>query len=159
MYLRKEFGKRIEKKREEIASLEKQLAEAKSYLLALEDSMRLVSKVGETDAGSALALRPGSDLAKAREYLQHVGKPEHVNKIVVGIGKELNKGNRLSLGGSLSGYVRKGLIFTRPAPNTFGLVEFEEKNGGNEPPAEFGGLEEDAELAEGEEGKENKEGA
>jgi hypothetical protein len=156
MYLRKEFEKRIEKKREEIAVLERQLAEARAYLLALEDSMRLVSRVGETDAGNTLALRPGSDLAKAREYLQKIGKKEHVNKIVEGIGKELTKANRLSLGGSLSGYARKGLIFTRPAPNTFGLVEFEENNGGNEPPAEFGGLEEDGELAEEENGKEDK---
>ncbi len=121
--------------------------------------MRLISKVGEADGGNGLALRPGSDLAKARELLQRVGQQLHVNEIVKGIGKELTRANRLSLGGSLSGYVRKGLIFNRPAPNSFGLLEFEDKNGANEPPAEFGGLEEEGEFVQGEEGKGGKERA
>lgn len=47
----------------------------------------------------------------------------------------------ISLASSLAAYVRKGEIFTRPAPNTFGLVELghktiiEEEAG---PPAGFG---------------------
>jgi hypothetical protein len=139
MYLRKEFEKRIERKREEIAVLEKQLSEAKAYLMALEDSVKLVSKAGENEDGNTVNLRPGSDLAKAREFLQGVGKPAHLSKIVEGIGKELNKANRVSLSGSISGYVRKGVIFTRPAPNTFGLVEFEVEA---EPPPGFGGVKE-----------------
>ena len=75
---------------------------------------------------------------QAREYLLKAGKPMHLSKIVEGIGKEPSKENRLSLGGSLSGYVRKGQIFTRPAPNTFGLVEFGDEDGTKEPPPEFG---------------------
>jgi hypothetical protein len=128
MFLRKEFEKRMEKKREEIASLEKQLSEAKSYLLALQDSMKLVCRVGDNDNAEA-ALRPGTDLDKAREFLRKSGKAMHVSKIIEGTGKELSKANRVSLSGSLGNYVRKGLIFTRPAPNTFGLVEFEENDG------------------------------
>jgi hypothetical protein len=31
--------------------------------------------------------------------------------------------NRSALSGSIAAYVRKGEIFTRPAPNTFGLLE------------------------------------
>ncbi len=128
MFLRKEFEKRIERKLEEIAALEKQLAEARSYLLALEDSMKILSRAGDAAGGEAV-LRPGTDLAKARDYLRKVGKAVHVTKIIEGIGKEVNKETRVSLSGSLSNYVRKGLIFTRPAPNTFGLVEFGESEG------------------------------
>lgn len=128
MFLRKEFEKRMEKKREEIAMLESQLSQARSYLLALEDSMKLLSRVGDNGNAEA-ALRPGTDLDKAREFLRDAGKAMHVSKIILGIGKELNKANRVSVSGSLGNYVRKGLIFTRPAPNTFGLVEFEGNDG------------------------------
>jgi hypothetical protein len=143
MFLRKEFEKRMEKKREEIAMLESQLSQARSYLLALEDSMKLLSRVGANGNAEA-ALRPGTDLDKAREFLRDAGKAMHVSKIILGIGKELNKANRVSVSGSLGNYVRKGLIFTRPAPNTFGLVEFEGNDGTgdaesfDDPPEGFG---------------------
>ena len=88
MYLRKEFEKRMEKKREEIAALETQLSQAKAYLMALEDSMKLLSRVGDNDNAEA-ALRPGTDLDKAREFLRKAGKAMHVGKIIEGIGKEL----------------------------------------------------------------------
>jgi len=143
MFLRKEFEKRMEKKREEIAILESQLSQARSYLLALEDSMKLLSRVGDNGNAEA-ALRPGTDLDKAREFLRDAGKSMHVSKIILGIGKELNKANRVSVSGSLGNYVRRGLIFTRPAPNTFGLLEFEGNDGtgdadaSDEPPEGFG---------------------
>src|ERR1019366_5555060 len=143
MFLRKEFEKRMEKKREEIALLESQLSQARSYLMALEDSMKLLSRVGDS-ANSEAALRPGTDLDKAREFLRDARKAMHVSKIILGIGRELNKANRVSLSGSLGNYVRRGLIFTRPAPNTFGLVEFEGNDGTgdsdapDDPPEGFG---------------------
>src|SRR5438552_1578945 len=100
MFLRREFEKRIEKKREEIAALEKQLAEARSYLLALEDSMKLLSRAGDSD-GVEVNLRPGTDLAKARDFLKKSGKPMHVTKIIEGIDKQVNKETRVSVSGSL----------------------------------------------------------
>jgi hypothetical protein len=153
MFLRKEFEKRMEKKREEIALLESQLSQARSYLMALEDSMKLLSRVGDS-ANSEAALRPGTDLDKAREFLRDAGKAMHVSKIILGIGRELNKANRVSLSGSLGNYVRRGLIFTRPAPNTFGLVEFEgndspgDADAPDDPPEGFGedGNEEEDEV-------------
>src|ERR1017187_1762862 len=108
MFIRREFERRMEKKREEIAALERQLSEARSYLLALEDSMKLLSRAGDNDNGEA-ALRSGTDLDKAREFLRKSGKAMHVSKIIEGIGKELNKASRVSVSGSLSNYVRKGL--------------------------------------------------
>ena len=51
-----------------------------------------------------------------------------IEALLEAAGKEPTKANRVSLVGSLGGYVRKGKIFTRPAPSVFGLVELEEKS-------------------------------
>ena len=64
-------------------------------------------------------------MRKARPTgIKAAGKPLHINEILNVLKLEPNKKNRLSLSGSLSGYARRGEVFTRPAPNTFGLVEF-----------------------------------
>ena len=124
MQLQREIDRRIDKKRLEILELEKQLGEAKAYLLALLDTAKWLPKSGDKE----VTLRPGSDLARARDFIKVHGRPQHVTDILKGLGKEVNKPNRISLSGSLSGYARKGAIFTKPAPNTFGLIELE--NGG-----------------------------
>jgi hypothetical protein len=138
MFLKKKFEERIEKKQEEISSLERQLGEARAYLTALQDSMKLFPK--ENDASApAPVLRAGTDVAKAQAVLINSGKPMHVNELLKGIGKEVTKAARVSLAGSLGGYVRRGAIFTKPQPNTFGLIEFElHQNGDAAPPADFG---------------------
>jgi hypothetical protein len=137
MVIRIKLAEKIEKKREEIAALEKLLGEAKSYLLALQDTMKMMPKTEDAEA-AALSLRPGTDVAKAYETLKSAGKPLHVNDIVKRIGKEATKQNRVSMSGSLGGYARRNYIFTRPAPNTFGLVELESSNPSEEPPEDFG---------------------
>lgn len=137
MIVRKKLEEKIQRKREDIAILERQLGEAKSYLLALQDTLKMMPKAGDAEI-AAQALRPGTDVAKAYEILKATGKPLHVNEIVKRMGKETNKENRISVSGSLSGYARRNYIFTRPAPNTFGLVEFESNNKSEEPPEDFG---------------------
>ncbi len=52
----------------------------------------------------------------------------HIGALVTAIGIENTKNARVSLVGSLGAYVRKGLVFTRPAPNTFGLVGMKAAN-------------------------------
>jgi len=121
MGLRQEFDKRIKKKEQELAELRDQVARAESYLQALNDSMRLLPK----DDPQAPTLRPNSELAKARDALKAEGQPLHITKILEAIGKPVTKATRVSLSGSLSAYARRGEIFTRPLPNTFGLKEFE----------------------------------
>ena len=46
----------------------------------------------------------------------------------------------MSLASSLAAYVRRGEIFSRPAPNTFGLLELGHLGGeeAEEPPSGFG---------------------
>jgi hypothetical protein len=136
MIIRRKIEEKMQKKREEIAVLEQQLGEAKSYLLALQDTLKMVPKSGESEL-AAQSLRPGSEVSKAYEILKTNGSPLHVNELVKRLGKETNKQNRVSLSGSLSGYARRNYIFSRPAPNTFGLIEFDSIKT-EEPPEDFG---------------------
>jgi hypothetical protein len=65
----------------------------------------------------------------------------HINEILKALGSPVDSKHKLSLGGSLANYVRKGQIFTRPAPNTFGLLEMnrkEESKLEDEIPEDFG---------------------
>jgi len=43
--------------------------------------------------------------------------------------KQEIKNKKVSLSGSLSSYVRKQAIFTKPKPNTFGLIKTDEDGG------------------------------
>ena len=121
MQIQREIERRIEKKRQEIEELRQQLSTAETYLGALQDTLKLLPKDGDKE----IVLRAGSDLAQARDFIKSKGEPQHVTDILKGINKEVNKPNKISLSGSLGGYVRRGIIFTKPAPNTFGLIEFE----------------------------------
>ncbi len=135
MGLREEFQKRIEKKQQEIQELELKLKEANSYMQALLDSIKLLPR-DSNGASVKQILRPGTTLAKARDAIKKAGKPLHVSEILKLLDKPLDKKNRVSLSGSLSGYVRRGEVFTRPAPNTFGLIELEEQKNNNPEPDE-----------------------
>ena len=130
MGIREEFQKRIEKKQQEIRDLESKIKEANSYLQALLDSMKWLPRE-ESAFGGTQMLRPGTTLAKAQEAIKKAGHPMHVADILKAIGKPSDKKSRVSLGGSLSGYVRRKEIFTRPAPNTFGLIEIENSANGS----------------------------
>lgn len=126
MSTRKKFEERIKRKEAEIQELEMQVREGRAYVQALQEAMKLLPRegpAGGTDSEEDV-LRAGSAVAMARSALQQLGRPLHLLDILTAIGKEPNSANRASLGGSLSAYVRKGEIFTRPAPNTFGLVGF-----------------------------------
>lgn len=121
MHIQRELERMADKKRQELATLQRMTRDAEMYLSALEDALKKCPKEG----AAAPVLRPESDLARARDFIRLKGTPQHVSEILKGINKEPNKANRVSLSGSLGGYVRKGHIFTKPAPNTFGLIELE----------------------------------
>ncbi|HTA29138.1 MAG TPA: HTH domain-containing protein [Candidatus Cybelea sp.] len=140
MEIKKELDKKIERKKEDIRALTVQLAEANSYLEALEDMRKMLPRDAHSEA--EINLRAGSDLAKVREVLKKNGKPMHVEELLKNLGKPVAKNSKTSLSGSLASYVREHKIFTRPAPNTFGLVEFAEAQI-NEPPDGFGELGDD----------------
>jgi hypothetical protein len=136
---RRQIEAMIKKKEQEIQELEAQIKESKIYLQALQDVLKRFPREPGGDIGANATLRPGSMVGQARGSILKLGKPLHVDQILKDQGKELTRENRTALGGSLSAYVRKGIIFTRVAPNTFGLVEMGGRPAPDlEPPAGFG---------------------
>lgn len=137
----------IKKKLAELASLEERLRSTKIYIRALEDVLRQVardkssSRPLATQSESEVALRAGSSVARAREVILSRGSPIHIDDLSDALGRERTREARASLTGSLSAYVRRGEVFTRPAPSTYGLVElshFDAPRGATEPPHGFG---------------------
>ena len=139
---RRKIEDKLRKKEQEIQSLESQIKDARIYIQALQDVLKMLPRENnQGDSGATAAtLRPGSGVAQAREVILKEGKPLHILDILKGMGKEPTREARISLGGSLAAYVRQGAIFTRPAPNTFGLIELGHNTDGTErePPADFG---------------------
>jgi hypothetical protein len=124
MGIRENFQKLIDKKQQEITQLELQAREARAYIQALQDSMKFLPREGSPIISSEHSLRPDSALARAREAIKTAGTALPIAEILKAIGKPQDKKNRVSLAGTLSSYVRAGKVFTKTAPNTFGLLEF-----------------------------------
>jgi hypothetical protein len=122
MGARESLQKLADKKDCEINSLKLQLAQAEAYSQAIQDSIKVLPKE-PLNAGAEPELRQGTLLAQARDILRTEGKPLHVNEILKRMGKEVDKGNRISLSGSLAAYVRKRTIFKKTGPNIFALME------------------------------------
>jgi hypothetical protein len=143
---RRKIEDKLRRKEQEIAALEDQIKEAKVYVGALQDVLKLLPRDSDTEANPDTILRAGSLVAQARNVIRARGMPVHVDEILRIIGRDVNRENKAALSGSLAAYVRRGEIFTRPAPNTYGLVELEpppvppapRPPPANEPPANFG---------------------
>lgn len=139
MNIREQFQRLIDRKLLEIKDLEMDLEKAKTYVVALQDSMKLLPR--DSSGASEANLRPGTALAKTRDVLRKHGSAMHINEILKALSLPADSKHRLSLGGSLANYVRRGQIFMRPAPNTFGLLEVNRKGDSkieDEIPEDFG---------------------
>lgn len=119
---REQIEKLIEKKQEENRDLEVRIRENLGFISGLQESLRLLPKESEPNA-PARVLRPGSEVAKAREAILKAGRALHIDEILAALGKPVERNARSSLASSISAYVRNGEIFTRPQANTFGLLE------------------------------------
>jgi hypothetical protein len=129
MGARENLQRLADQKQQEIRELEAQLERSKIYLQAIQDSIRaLPREVPTNGSGADVDLRPGTILAKARDAIRAEGKPLHLNELLARMERPSDKQSRVSLAGSIGWYVRKGQIFTRPAPNTFGLIEMGHAN-------------------------------
>ncbi|HZZ68054.1 MAG TPA: hypothetical protein VFE18_07755 [Phenylobacterium sp.] len=131
---------RLRKKEQEIHTLEAKLASARIYVQALQDILKMLDKVGD-DSPVESVLRPGSTVSQARDVILERGKPVHIIELLEALGKDTNRDSRASLTSSLAAYVRKSEVFTRPAPNTFGLIELGHQtvdDDDDEPPPSFG---------------------
>ena len=134
---------KLQKKEAEIQSLEEKLRTARIYVQALNDVLNVFPRA-PADQTIDSVLRPGSSVALVREVIIRARKPVHISDLLGALGKGVTKEGRASLASSLAAYVRRGEIFTRPAPNTFGLVELGHTPDAipavAEPPAGFGQL-------------------
>ena len=125
MGYRENLSRLIEKKEQELSNLEMAAAHLRAYIEGLNDALKALPK--ESAGGPQErphVLRPNSALAKAREALVRAKQPLYIDDLLLAVGKEVTPENRVSLAGTLSSYVRGGKVFTKTAPNTFGLVEF-----------------------------------
>jgi hypothetical protein len=141
---RRRIEERIKRKEAEIQALETQIKDARTYIQALQDVLKMFPREEADSLDPSSVLRPGSLVAQARDVLIEVGRPLHVDDILQRIGKDITRSNKTGLSGSIAAYVRRREIFTRPAPNTFGLIELQETQGNHtkvsshEPPPDFG---------------------
>lgn len=135
MGARKKIEIKIKKKEKEIQELRAKINDAKIYIQALNDTLKVIPKDKMENTSSVDKLRAGSSVFKTWQYLEKSGKPMHIDDILTAIGKGTTKKDKTALAGSLGYYVRNKEIFTRPAPNTFGLIDIVNNE---EPPSGFG---------------------
>jgi hypothetical protein len=122
---RKVIEEKLRKKELEIQTLEEKIKAAKLYIQALQDVLRALDSESAASREGDVTLKPGSAVAKVRELIIGKKMPLHINQLIEMLGKEVTRESRASLTSSLAAYVRRGEIFTRPAPNTFGLAELD----------------------------------
>jgi len=122
---RHRIEEKILKKEQEIQELEMKLREAQAYIQALHDVIKMMPREdGETPLnGGDSSLRSGSYVSDARAAILKAGQPLHVVQILKASGRPTDRKNKTGMAGSLAAYVRRNEVFTRPKPNTFGLIE------------------------------------
>ena len=141
---RRKVEERLLRKEAEILGLEEKAKAARVYVQALRDVLKIMNSdngSSDDDSSAETVLRSGSAVAKAKDHILRQGAPVHISELLAALGKDQTRENRASLTSSLSAYVRRGEIFTRPAPNTFGLIELghaEEAEAAPAPPKGFG---------------------
>ncbi len=128
MGLRERFDEKIRKKEQEIQELENKIREARASIDTWQEAKKLLPREDETER----TLRPDSLVGKTFAILEKSEKPLHVTEILKRMNEPNTPEKRVSLSGSLAAYVRRNEIFTRPAPNTFGLKSMESNNHGSE---------------------------
>ncbi|MDK9721899.1 MAG: winged helix-turn-helix domain-containing protein [Rhodospirillales bacterium] len=132
---------RILKKEHEIQVLEEKLKAARIYVQALQDVLKVIGGEPDKASPSESGLRSGSSVDRARAAILSNLEPMHINDLLEVLGMDQSRESRASLTSSLSAYVRRNEIFTRPAPSTFGLVELGHHTideGPVDPPQGFG---------------------
>ena len=143
MAIRTELEKRIEKERQKITELQRQLDRAAAFAQGLQEAMKMLPKDRQVEVIKGKGfLRPGSDMQKVQEILLRTGRPMHITEILPALGKPCTKTTVASICSSLSRYVRRGEIFKRVGPNQFYLVELEsspaDSKDGIDLPPDFG---------------------
>lgn len=120
---RKKIEDRLKKKEQEAAALEDRLKAGRVYIQALRDILKMLGEDDDNGEDNDSVLRTGSAVDQARRAILERKFPVHIDEILEALGRDVTREAKASLTSSLAAYVRRGEIFTRPAPNTFGLYE------------------------------------
>jgi len=120
---RKTIERELHRKQREIVGLETKLQNAKVYVTALQKVLKLLDHASEDVDQTDAKLREGSAVAQARVIILNKEFPVHIDDLLINMGKKVTRDSKASLASSLAAYVRRNEIFSRPAPNTFGLIE------------------------------------
>ena len=144
MGFREDILKKIERKQaeqlEQERAFERERAASLAYLQALQDMLKSLPRE-PTEIGADKIFRQGSAMARTRELILAAKRPLHIGEILTALGKTNDHNARASISGALGAYVRRGEVFTRPRPNTFGLDELGHHESADElPPEDFGSL-------------------
>lgn len=138
---RTKIEERLRKKEQEVGALEDKLRSSRVYVQALKDILKMLGEDIIEAYDTESILRTGSAVDKARRVILDRKEPVHIDEILEALGRDVTRESKASLTSSLAAYVRRRDIFTRPAPNTFGLAELGHvaiEDVEREPPASFG---------------------
>ncbi len=143
--IKSELERRLKKKRAEVTGLEEKIKQSQDDIedwkdeistaqITINELQSLYNLIPSANVnGSQPAFRQNSDGWLVHRLLLKAGQPLYIDEILVQLDREITSDSRASLAGQLGGYVRKGQVFTRPEPNTFGLREWEVNGQKKEP--------------------------
>ena len=137
--LKQKLADKIRRKELDLQDLETQIREGKAYIQALNETLKVIPREGVT--GGIESLRKGSIADKAKRAIEAHGAPMHVDELVESMKLKSTTKSKRSVAGTLASYARKEEVFTRTAPNTFGLIKMQpESNPERGEPEEGDGL-------------------
>lgn len=142
MGFRQKIEEKIQKKDDEIREFETRIKEGKAYIQAMQETLKLLPRDDMNANSGEAQLKKNSMIYKTLAVLKKANRPMHVTEILKALGKPDEKKHRVSLSGSLGWYVRKNELFTRPQPNTFGLLNAVGSNIEDQLPDDFGSMDE-----------------
>lgn len=136
----REQQQRAENLRRDLTLMDAQRAEKAAELAAIENRLREAfgilsgeavtptkpkSRHGFIGGKRARPIQHGSSVWWSAKALYLIGKPLHIKKLIDRIKQESGETfKQATLVSNLTRYVRYGDTFNRPAPNTFGLIDF-----------------------------------
>jgi hypothetical protein len=124
----------IKKKQALVSKLQAELDEARTLLESGLQETKGLGRAGHPDlraSGSRRKTKRGktgykhhSSVGRAIRVLKKANKPLHIDELISLMEKRGRKVKKTTMVGNLARYIKAGRMFSRPAPSTFGLIEW-----------------------------------
>lgn len=118
---RRKVENKITAKEKEIQELKRKISEIGSEINGMKEALKYIPRDNAGTDAAKKVLRKGSIAKKVYDALKKTGKSLYIDDIMPLI---KGKKDRTSMANVLAQYARKNEIFSRPAANTFGLLEW-----------------------------------